>query len=68
MQEAMVEPAVRGAVNVIDAAARNSVSRVVFTSSIGAVYMDPQRAPSVVVDESCWSSLDFCKDTKVVKV
>jgi hypothetical protein len=37
----------------------------VFTSSIGAVYMDPNRGPDVVVDESCWSDLEFCKNTKV---
>ena len=61
----MVEPAVKGALNVIDVAVKNSVKRVIFTSSIGAVYMDPHRAPSIVVDESCWSDLDFCKDTKV---
>ena len=62
----MVEPAVKGALNVIDVAMKNSVKRVIFTSSIGAVYMDPHRDPSIVVDESCWSDLDFCKDTKVI--
>ena len=62
----MVEPAVKGTLNVIDVATKNSVKRVIFTSSIGAVYMDPHRDPSIVVDESCWSDLDFCKDTKVI--
>ncbi|KAH7285941.1 hypothetical protein KP509_33G052000 [Ceratopteris richardii] len=36
------------------------------TSSIGAVAMDPQRDPDVVVDESCWSNLDYCKETKLL--
>ncbi|KAJ9178935.1 hypothetical protein P3X46_010779 [Hevea brasiliensis] len=62
--EQMVEPAVNGTKNVIIAAAEAKVRRVVFTSSIGAVYMDPNRNPDVVVDESCWSDLDFCKTTK----
>ncbi|CAA3009852.1 cinnamoyl- reductase 1-like [Olea europaea subsp. europaea] len=60
----MVEPAVNGAKNVIRAAAEAKVRRVVLTSSIGAVYMDPNRAPEQVVDETCWSDLEFCKNTK----
>ncbi|KAL8138600.1 hypothetical protein V2J09_004601 [Rumex salicifolius] len=63
MHEQMVEPAVNGTKNVIKAAAAN-VRRVVFTSSIGAVYMDPNRNSDKVVDETCWSDLQFCKDTK----
>ncbi|KAK2425494.1 NADPH-cytochrome p450 reductase [Trifolium repens] len=62
--EEMVEPAVNGAKNVIIAAAEANVRRVVFTSSIGAVYMDPKRSVDVEVDESCWSDLEFCKNTK----
>lgn len=65
LKEQMVEPAVNGTKNVIIAAAEAKVRRVVFTSSIGAVYMDPKRDPDVVVDESCWSDLEFCKNTKV---
>jgi cinnamoyl-CoA reductase len=61
----MVEPAVDGTKNVIIAAAEAKLRRVVFTSSIGAVYMDPNRGPDVEVDESCWSDLEFCKNTKV---
>lgn len=62
--EQMVEPAVVGTKNVITAAAEANVRRVVLTSSIGAVYMDPNRAPDHVVDETCWSDLEFCKNTK----
>ncbi|KAK4413994.1 Cinnamoyl-CoA reductase 1 [Sesamum alatum] len=62
--EQMVEPAVNGAKNVLRAAAEAKVRRVVLTSSIGAVYMDPNRDPDTVVDETCWSDLDFCKNTK----
>jgi nucleoside-diphosphate-sugar epimerase len=66
VQEQMVEPAVRGTQYVIDAAAEaGTVRRMVLTSSIGAVTMDPNRGPDVVVDESCWSDLDFCKKTRV---
>lgn len=62
----MVEPAVTGSKNVIAAAAEAKVSRVVFTSSIGAVYMDPNRTPDELIDETYWSDLDFCKNIKVL--
>nr|GEW69738.1 bifunctional polymyxin resistance protein, ArnA [Tanacetum cinerariifolium] len=60
----MVEPAVTGTRNVIVASAEAKVKRVIFTSSIGAVYMDPNRSQDVAVDENCWSDLEFCKNTK----
>ncbi|XP_022982786.1 cinnamoyl-CoA reductase 1-like [Cucurbita maxima] len=59
-----VEQAIIGTKNVMTAAAEAKVQRVVFTSSIGTVYMNPNRSPDTVVDESCWSDLDFCKNTK----
>ncbi|XP_057454093.1 cinnamoyl-CoA reductase 2-like [Lotus japonicus] len=62
--EEMLEPAVNGARNVVMAAAETKVQRVVFTSSIGTVYMDPNRSRDEVVDESCWSDLEYCKNTK----
>lgn len=64
-KEHMVEAAVVGSKNVIVAAAEAKVRRVVFTSSIGAVYMDPNRSPDELIDETCWSDLDFCKNIKV---
>ncbi|KAL6996716.1 NADPH-cytochrome p450 reductase [Sarracenia purpurea var. burkii] len=60
----MVEPAINGTKNVVIAAAEAQVRRVVFTSSIGAVTMDPNREPDTIVDESFWSDLEFCKNTK----
>ncbi|CAO2189013.1 unnamed protein product [Urochloa humidicola] len=63
--EKIIEPAVNGTKNVINAAADvGSVRRVVFTSSIGAVYMDHRREPNEEVDETCWSDLEYCKNTK----
>lgn len=49
-----------GTKNVMVAASEAKVKRVVLTSSIGAVYMNPTRDPDLVVDESCWSDLEFC--------
>ncbi|CAL4976756.1 unnamed protein product [Urochloa decumbens] len=56
--------AIEGTKNVINAAADMGVQRVVFTSSYGAVHMNPNRSPDQVVDESCWSDLEFCLKTK----
>jgi cinnamoyl-CoA reductase len=61
----MIEPAVKGTRNVINAAADVGVQRVVFTSSIGAVYMNPKYNSSSLIDETCWSDLEYCKSTKV---
>ncbi|KAG0535410.1 hypothetical protein BDA96_04G364200 [Sorghum bicolor] len=57
----LVPVAVEGTRNVITAAADEGVRRVVFTSSYGAVHMDPNRSPDAVLDETCWSDYDFCK-------
>ncbi|KAJ3693333.1 hypothetical protein LUZ60_008813 [Juncus effusus] len=62
--ETMIEPAVKGTRNVINAAADSGVKRVLFTSSIGAVYMNPNHNPDVPVDETCWSDLEYCINTK----
>nr|XP_010910039.1 cinnamoyl-CoA reductase 1 [Elaeis guineensis] len=62
--ETVIVPSVNGTRNVIDVSAGAAIRRVVFTSSIGAVYMNPNHSPDVVVDESCWSDLEYCKSTK----
>lgn len=59
----LVPAAVEGTRNVINAAADEGARRVVFTSSYGAVHMDPNRSPDAVLDETCWSDYDFCKRT-----
>ncbi|KAF7081269.1 hypothetical protein CFC21_085231 [Triticum aestivum] len=59
----LVPEAVEGTRTVVNAAADAGVRRLVFTSSYGAVHMDPNRSPDIVVDESCWSDYDYCKQT-----
>jgi hypothetical protein len=64
----LVPVAVEGTRNVINAAADEGVRRAVFTSSYGAVHMDPNRSPDAVLDETCWSDYDFCDKTNVIKL
>ncbi|KAL5207956.1 hypothetical protein ABZP36_032391 [Zizania latifolia] len=59
----LVPVAVEGTRNVMNAAADMGVRRVVFTSSYGAVHMNPNRSPDAVLDETCWSDYEFCKQT-----
>jgi len=65
MLQELVTVAVDGTRNAINAAADEGVRRVVFTSSYGAVHMDPNRSPDAVLDETCWSDYEFCKRTDV---
>ncbi|GJN38004.1 hypothetical protein PR202_gb27010 [Eleusine coracana subsp. coracana] len=60
----VMSAAIEGTKNVVNAAADMGVKRVVFTSSYGAVHMDPNRSPNQTLDENCWSDLEFCKQTK----
>ncbi|KAH7669051.1 Cinnamoyl-CoA reductase protein [Dioscorea alata] len=59
-----VNVAVAGTMNAINAAVKAGVRRFVFTSSIGAVHMNPNRSSDTVLDENCWSDLEYCKKTK----
>jgi cinnamoyl-CoA reductase len=63
-----VPVAVEGTRNVISAAADAGVRRIVFTSSYGAVHMDPNRSPDAVLDETFWSDYDYCKQSGVIKL
>ncbi|XP_006644074.2 cinnamoyl-CoA reductase 1-like [Oryza brachyantha] len=60
----LLPTAIEGTKNVINAAADMGIKRVVFTSSYGAVHMNPNRSPDQTLDESCWSDLEFCKQTQ----
>lgn len=63
----MIDPAVKGTLNVLGSCAKApSVKRVVLTSSVAAVaYNGKPRTPDVVVDESWFSDPEFCKESKV---
>ncbi|XP_042014546.1 phenylacetaldehyde reductase-like isoform X1 [Salvia splendens] len=62
-QADLIDPALKGTLNVLGSCARTpSIKRVVLTSSIAAVFANGRpRTPEVVVDETWWSDPDFCK-------
>lgn len=66
-QKELIDPALKGTLNVLGSCAKSpSVKRVVLTSSVAAVAFNGKpRTPDVVVDETWFSDPDFCKEMKV---
>ncbi|XP_073151329.1 phenylacetaldehyde reductase-like [Henckelia pumila] len=66
-QSELIDPALRGTLNVLGSCAKTpSVRRVVLTSSIAAVaYNGQPRTPEVVVDETWWSDPEVCKQMQL---
>ncbi|XP_015938186.1 cinnamoyl-CoA reductase 1 [Arachis duranensis] len=59
----MIEPAVKGTTNVLEASLEAKVERVVYVSSVAAAFMNPNFPNDKVIDESCWSDKDYCRKT-----
>jgi hypothetical protein len=69
VQAELVDPAVKGTLNVLNSCAKSpSVKRVVLTSSIAAVAFNGRpRTPDVVVDETWFSDPEVCKQANVCR-
>ncbi|KAF9597390.1 hypothetical protein IFM89_017736 [Coptis chinensis] len=65
-QTEIIDPAVKGTLNVLGSCAKTpSVKRVVVTSSMASVLHNGKpRTPKVVVDETWFSDSDFCRESK----
>uniref|UniRef100_A0A804P6P1 NAD-dependent epimerase/dehydratase domain-containing protein n=1 Tax=Zea mays TaxID=4577 RepID=A0A804P6P1_MAIZE len=65
-QNQLMVPAVEGTLNVVRAAKdAGGVRRVVVTSSISAVVPNPGWPAGEVVDERCWTDIDYCEKNGV---
>ncbi|GMP87947.1 hypothetical protein CsSME_00040116 [Camellia sinensis var. sinensis] len=66
-QVELIDPALKGTLNVLGSCAKNpSVKRVVLTSSVAAVAFNGRpQAPEVVIDESWFSDPEFCKQNEL---
>ncbi|XP_019412683.1 PREDICTED: cinnamoyl-CoA reductase 1-like isoform X2 [Lupinus angustifolius] len=65
-QVEVIDPAVKGTVNVLESCAKSpSVKRIILTSSmIAAFYNGMPLSPEVEIDETWFSNPDFCMQTK----
>ncbi|XP_050377019.1 cinnamoyl-CoA reductase 1-like [Argentina anserina] len=63
----VLEPAVRGTLNVLKASLVAKVKRVVLVSSTAAVVMNPNWPKDQVKDESCWSDVEYIKSLESMK-
>lgn len=59
----LMEPAVKGTLNVLKACSEAKVKRVVFVSSSTAVLVNPNWPAGQMKDENCWSDKEYCKKT-----
>lgn len=66
LQVELVEPAVNGTLNVLKACSEAKVGRVVVVSSVAAVLMKPNWPKDQVIDETCWSDKEYCRETNVI--
>ncbi|XP_071709416.1 phenylacetaldehyde reductase-like [Rutidosis leptorrhynchoides] len=66
-QEDLIDPAVKGTLNVLSSCSKvPSIKRVVLTSSVAALlYNGLPLTPEVVVDETWFSNQQFCRETKM---
>ncbi|KAE8647384.1 hypothetical protein Csa_003605 [Cucumis sativus] len=66
-QAELIEPALKGTLNVLNSVAKaSSVKRVVLTSSMAAVsYNTKPQTPQTIVDESWFSDPDMCRDQEI---
>lgn len=60
-QSKLVDPAVKGTLNVLEASKKHGVKRVVLTSSISALVPNPAWPTSLPFDETSWTDLNYCR-------
>ncbi|KAH9754841.1 Epimerase domain-containing protein [Citrus sinensis] len=59
----LLEPAVKGTLNVVKACLEAKVKRVIVVSSGVAVGLNPRWPKGQIMDETCWSDKEYCRTT-----
>ncbi|XP_037442386.1 cinnamoyl-CoA reductase 2-like [Triticum dicoccoides] len=63
-QKEMMEPAVKGTMNVLKACSATKVHKLIVVSSIATNIFNPDWPRDKIKDESCWSDKEFCRQTE----
>ncbi|XP_057502140.1 cinnamoyl-CoA reductase 1-like isoform X2 [Actinidia eriantha] len=61
----VLQPAITGTQNVLNACLKAKVNKVVVVSSVAAVTLNPNWPKDQDMDEQCWSDTEFCKSIKM---
>ncbi|KAF9596696.1 hypothetical protein IFM89_012895 [Coptis chinensis] len=61
----LLDPAIKGTKNVLNAAKECGVKRVVVTSSISAITPSPNWPADVAKREDCWTDIEYCKQNEL---
>ncbi|CAI0399789.1 unnamed protein product [Linum tenue] len=64
-QKQLLDPAIKGTMNVLTASKEKGVKRVVVTSSISAITPSPKWPADVLKREDCWTDVEYCKQNGV---
>ncbi|KAI9195985.1 hypothetical protein LWI28_020038 [Acer negundo] len=64
-QKELLDPAIKGTINVLTAAKAAGVRRVVVTSSTSAIMTSPHWPADKVKSEDCWTDVESCKQKEL---
>nr|UUJ74927.1 cinnamoyl-CoA reductase [Cephalotaxus hainanensis] len=64
-EKQLMDPGIKGTLNVLEAAHKAKVKRVVLTSSVSAFIPNPKWPAETPLDETCWTDLDYCKQNGI---
>uniref|UniRef100_A0A0D6R743 NAD-dependent epimerase/dehydratase domain-containing protein n=1 Tax=Araucaria cunninghamii TaxID=56994 RepID=A0A0D6R743_ARACU len=64
-EKQLLDPGIKGTLNVLEAAHKAKVKRVVLTSSVSAIIPNPKWPKDTPLDENCWTDLDYCKQNGI---
>jgi nucleoside-diphosphate-sugar epimerase len=68
LQDKMLEAAVTGTRNVLNACSVTKVKKVIAVSSIAAVMLNPNWPKDQAMNEESWSDFEFCKANEVSRI